>query len=434
MTLSSKQQTKHNTTQKLALKRLRRRFILLATSIVTLSLLLAFALHLLIYWQQQSRIAYQTLELALAKDTISRRVIPDWPGTKGQEQRLHLPTLIVSVNPDHSLGIVKNENFSFESVNSLTNLVNTVLDNNRDRGLLWKWRLRFLRTKEASGALQLGFLDMSNELSALATQAKSYLLVILIVVIIFPMIAYLLSQRMLRPIIVGWQKQRDFVEMVSHELKTPLSVISADLDVVQQSPLSTIKDNSKWLDGIRQELRVMNTMLNQMLDLARLEDQPRISEKEVVDLTKLADDVVSDLESLAFEHGKPIAYTYDTNHQIRANSAEIRQLILILLDNALKFGDKRQMINLDIRRELLEGQEAITLTVSNRGEAIPAKERDLIFQRFYRGSQHRQKGIVGSGLGLAIAKAITDRNLAEINVYSDDNMTKFQVVFPYHEI
>ena len=230
--------------------------------------------------------------------------------------------------------------------------------------------------------------------------------------------------RNLAPIEEALIKQKELVANASHELKTPLTIINTNLEILNLSSDEFSDEQKKWLAGIGTQVNRMSAMINEMLLLARLE---AMREKDFIklNLSEIAESVVLETEALAYE--KRIEMTSDIapNIHITARHADIEKLAYILIENALKYTEPEGKINVTLTTE----KHKAILKVRNTGEGIPREMMPKLFDRFYRCDEaHTESG--SFGLGLSIAKAITDANNGTIGVDSKEgSYTEFLAVF-----
>ena len=227
-----------------------------------------------------------------------------------------------------------------------------------------------------------------------------------------------LTTWLIKPVKESFDKQKQFIADASHELKTPLSVIVASSEAIDID-----EKNSKWLKNIEYETNRMNLLISKLLSLAKSEQRKKV---RLVNnnLSKIVE-----LSLLTFEgraHEKDIKFNYDIEDNIfmLMDEDSIKELVEILLDNAIKHSKKKGTINLSLKKD---GQ--IILLVENEGEAIPKGEEEKIFERFYRVDKARSRKDNRYGLGLAIAKNIVLLHKGKIKASSMDGTTTFQVTF-----
>ena len=233
--------------------------------------------------------------------------------------------------------------------------------------------------------------------------------------------AFFLIRRMIRPVEEAFLRQRQFVWDASHELKTPLAVISANAQVLQDE----IGENES-LGYIRGETQRAAALVGNLLTLARM-DQGNVQAKlSSFDLSRAAEGAVLPFESTAYEAGRRMETEFPENVMAVGDEAMTRQLLLILMDNALKYGDDREPICVRVIR----GQKQHTLEVSNSGETLAPEVLQHIFDRFYRGDAAHSREKDGTGLGLAIAKSIVEAQNGSIHAESQNQRTTFRVTLP----
>lgn len=211
-----------------------------------------------------------------------------------------------------------------------------------------------------------------------------------------------------RPVQDAFEKQKRFISDAGHELKTPISVIAANADVLQ----SEIGEN-RWLACIQTENRRMEALVKSLLSLSRLEQQARPAHLPV-DLSSAVVGVALAFESAAYEAGKTVDMRVEDGIWCLGDVEKLKQVTAILLDNAIKYASSGGHITLS----LAKSRGKCALRVHNGGVCIPKEEQKHVFERFYRADASRSRQSGGSGLGLAIAKAIVDEHKGKIAVES----------------
>lgn len=234
-------------------------------------------------------------------------------------------------------------------------------------------------------------------------------------------ISLFLSRLIVKPVEESFNKQKQFISDASHELKTPLSVISVNADVLENE----IGPN-KWLSYIKSESARMNGLVNQLLSIARMDDAKRTLNMTNFDLSKAIYQILLPFESTAFEQEK--VYTYDIEESLIYNGEpeSIKQMAAILIDNAIKHTDKYGKIHVSLKRS---PSTKLTFEVYNTGKGIDPAENEKIFERFYCSDYSRSRESGGYGLGLSIAKSIVEAHHGRISVQSKPgNWARFTVI------
>lgn len=236
--------------------------------------------------------------------------------------------------------------------------------------------------------------------------------------------AYIISKKIslwiVRPIEDAFNKQKQFISDASHELKTPLAVICANADILESEV-----GKSKWLNYIQNEVESMDKLVNNLLCLAKMEKENQNNEIIVFNMSKTVLGATMVFESLAYEQGIELLDDIDDNLNIRGNSEEIKQLLFILIDNAIKHTKKNGQIIVSLKKN----KNNIILKVKNMGDPIPKNEEEKIFERFYRRDESRNRDSKRYGLGLAIGKSIVEKHNGKIKVSWEDGFTIFTIIF-----
>lgn len=223
--------------------------------------------------------------------------------------------------------------------------------------------------------------------------------------------------RIVAPLEESYRKQRQFISDAGHELKTPVSVIGANAEL-----LSRELGENRWLQNIQWENQRMGLLVGQLLELSRTENiRIRI---EHVDLSRLVAGETLAFESVAFEKGLTLQSSITSGIAAEGNSAQLRQLTAIVLDNAIRYSSGQVRVTLTRDRGTAE------LSVINSGEPIPVEHRERIFERFYRVDPARGGEEKHYGLGLAIAKAIVNNHHGQIGVSCGDGLVEFRIRLP----
>ncbi len=244
---------------------------------------------------------------------------------------------------------------------------------------------------------------------------------------IFAIVAgYFLAGRALVPIQKSWESQQQFVSDASHELRTPLAVIQSRTDLLFQEPDATIQDKAIDISVISKETRRLNKLVTNLLTLARNDsNQMEISKQEFA-LDILIQEVIDQYADIAEFQGKRI-YT-ETNSPIKliADKERIHQLLVILVDNSMKFTGEGGAIAINA----IAKSHTVELEVKDNGIGIPKQDIPKIFNRFYQVEQSRTD-MEGTGLGLSIAKWIIEKHSGTIKVDSElEKGTRFEITFP----
>lgn len=255
-------------------------------------------------------------------------------------------------------------------------------------------------------------IDISKDIGMMKNLLISSLIIILLSIVFVSVFTYFLSKWAIRPVQTAFENQQRFISDASHELKTPLTVISANADVLE----SEIGEN-KWLSNIKTQSVIMNELVHDLLNLAKLDetrDDMLVSE---FDLSSVVLSKALEFECTAFEQGKTFEQNIADSITYKGNEDSIKHLVTILIDNAIRHSDDKGII----RVSLATIENRPIFQVFNTGNGIKNSEKDKIFNRFYRSDESRSRVTGGYGLGLAIAKSITDAHNGTISVDGEEN-------------
>ncbi len=259
--------------------------------------------------------------------------------------------------------------------------------------------------------------------SSIQNSLYNYLLISLSLFVLLEAIVYLVSTVLtnwiIKPVISSFEKQKEFIADASHELKTPLSVIIASSEVLEDNP-----NEVKWLNNIKSEANRMNILIKNLLVLATFEKKETYILKED-NLSKVVELAVLTFDAKAYESDIKLESNIDENIKFNFDSYSINELVEILLDNALKHADKKSTIVVSLK----EQGNNILLSVTDTGDVIPKGEEEKIFERFYRLDKSRSRKENRYGLGLAIAKNIVLNHNGKISAESVGKVTTFKVLF-----
>lgn len=289
----------------------------------------------------------------------------------------------------------------------------------KESGIIGKYIYKVRNLKENSKYIIL----MENENAIL--HIKVILIFSVIVSILSLIIIYILSKKVskiiVQPVEETFERQKQFISDASHELKTPLAVIEANADVLENEI-----GNNKWIKYIQNEIQSMNKLINELLLLAKLENIDNLKEYKQFDLSKEIEIIFSMFESIAYEKSIKLNTRIQPNINMYGDKEDIKHIVSTLIDNAIKHTEPEK----DVTIELFKEKNEIIIQVKNTGEQIPEEEREKIFERFYRVDKSRNRNEKRYGLGLAIAKSITLKYKGKIEVFCVDGVTNFKVTIP----
>jgi len=284
-----------------------------------------------------------------------------------------------------------------------------------ERGWIYNYRYKVFSTEKGYGVVLVDG-SMNRSMLMQSTMIAGFVLLgcaALVLTLIF-----LLSKKAVKPIAESYEKQKQFVTDANHELKTPLTLILANLDIAEAE-----LGKNEWLDDIRSEGHRMTELVNQLVSLSRMDEEGHQMNVTVVSLGLLVANTVSEFEPLAKDRGKNLVATVESEITCIGDEALLRRLVGILLDNAIKYCDNGGEISVTLHRG-----KKVVLTIENTYASVGEIELSRLFDRFYRADSAR-KFIGGYGIGLSLAKAIVENHKGEITTYKkDESHIGFKVV------
>lgn len=402
--------------------RLRRKFIRICMlSFAAVFLILFIAIYLVTEVQTSAR-------LDTLADLVSENdgIFPDFeqfgleegqilpPEGVNQESPFTTRFFTVRFDGDGELASVDIRAIASVSGEEAQEYASAVLEKGAERGWVENFRYKVYNTPEGTAVVFINGTD-TRELNQrfLLTASSVFVagsLVVLLLVI-------LISKHAVKPAMESYQKQRQFVTDANHELKTPLTLIRTNLDIMESE-----NGPNEWLSDIREETGIMTELVNRLVQLSRMDEDQSTLEMTRFSLSEAVSETAAAFDGTARERDMTLTLDVPPGVCCTGDEASIRQLLSILLDNAVKYCDRGGTIRVG-----LSGGRHPVLTVDNSYAAVDSVELGRLFDRFYRADKARTYGS-GFGIGLSIAKAIVEKHRGEITVSSlDGNAIRFRV-------
>ena len=354
-------------------------------------------------------------------DTIKPPVKPFQNGNKpqfdSQSPMFKLSTFYtVAVSNEGEVIEIKNESPTVHTDDELKNLAISVIKGRKILGR--KENLAFYKT-ETKEYILVTFKD-NTVINEGAMMLFRYTLIFGgLALLLFFFLSVFLAKRIVDPLEENDKKQKQFISDAGHELKTPVSVVNANAELLSRE----IGDN-KWLLNIQYENERMGALVTQLLDLARAENVTDQTER--IDFSRLVRGEMLPFESVAFEKWLLLNSDIHDGIEVLGDSTKLKQVVSILLDNAIRHSSEKGEVRLVLKKE----HDTAKLSVINKGDEIPKEQRQKIFERFYRVDTARNSEQNHYGLGLAIAKAIITSHKGKIDVLCYNGLVEFKVEIP----
>lgn len=393
--------------------------VFLIFTITLLSLTVAFNLQKYIEKKNNIIASMESVSGNTKKEpNMNSDVPPPKDYEKGNIKFLDSIIYTVLIDEDNNIKEVINHSNNDIDSNDIKQKAKTIL-NTKDLKTTYTG---FLYLSDYSYHYEIGdsliILDNKNVKQQLLYSLYISLFIFTILEILAFLISKLITDWITIPVRNTFDKQKQFIADASHELKTPLSVILASSEALEEDPKET-----KWIKNIQNEANRMNTLITDLLNLAASEKKELFDIKEN-NLSKVVELSVLTFEGKAYEKKIKLEYNIEENIITKFDENNIRQLVEILLDNAIEHSKKENTVYLSLC--ITDGH--IKLEVTNEGSEIPKGEEEKIFERFYRVDKSRNRKTSRYGLGLAIAKNIVLNHNGEITASSKDNATTFKVL------
>ena len=322
----------------------------------------------------------------------------------------------VAVSYDGKILETKNEPPTIHSDSDLEELAKDIIKSDKTGGT--QNNLAYYKT-DKNGYTLVVFKDNTVINEGAMTLFRYTLIFGGVALVVFFFMSVFLARKIVNPLEESYQKQKQFISDAGHELKTPVSVVSANVELLCRE----IGDN-QWLQNIQYENERMGILVGQLLELARTENVT--PQMEHINFSRLVDGEALPFESVAFEKGLVLNTNITGNIGVVGNSTGLKQIVSILLDNAIRHSKGGSEVWLTLTKE----HGFAKLSIINQGDEIPEEQRAKIFERFYRVDTARNSEDKHYGLGLAIAKAITVSHSGHIAVECFDGFVEFRVLIP----
>ncbi len=398
------------------LKRLRLKFVIINMTIVSAMLCVIFGL---LY--HFTRVDLEQENLAMMRAIASFPAI-DRPGRPDQPpEQVRLPYFTLQIGADGAVSAFGGGYYDLSDTAFLQTLADEVRRSPGDTGVLEEYNLRFCRVGTPMG-VRLVFSDISSERSTLDSLVRTCLFIGALSFLAFLGLSLLLARWAVKPVELAWRQQRQFVADASHELKTPLAVITTNAELLQNG------EQAGPAGHILSTAQQMRALVEGLLDLARADGGTEAAPMAQVDLSALVEEAVLPFEPVFFERELTLTTHIQPGLTVWGQDGQLRQAVDILLDNARKYALPPSAVYLHLVRA---GHNRCLLTVDNRAHPLSPEELENIFKRFYRTDSARSRD--GSfGLGLAIARQIVSAHRGRIWAESREERVRFCVELPLH--
>lgn len=389
------------------LKKLKLKFILNNMLLVSIVLLTVFSsLCLLNYVREENKIGNALDEnIKAAKLTA----LPTVPITPNENERNYEVSLTTLVGESGEIVTYIGEGLSGDD---LSEAISQAFSSEYERGTMYSLNLSFKKEKVMNGTL-ISFVsreELNTRMSEVITQALAASIVSLL---LFLYISKRLADISIAPVEEAWKQQKQFLADASHDLKTPITVILANNNIVSAHKDSTVGSQMKWIESTSEEAERMRDLVNKMLELAKSEAMNEDLKFGEINVSDAVENAILQFEVVAFERNVSIDSGVQPDIIVKTNRATLSKVLEILFDNAIKYSNEGSKISV----ALYQSSKKVYFTINNTGEYINKEDLPHIFERFYRANKERSVG--GHGLGLSLAKKKCDLLGIKISVESN---------------
>lgn len=299
-----------------------------------------------------------------------------------------------------------------------TRLAVQAVNSGKTRGFLSNYR--YFCSPEGN-MIRIVFLDCGRKMDSFQTFLVSSILMALAGYMLFFFVIAYFSDRILRPVAESYEKQKRFITDAGHEIKTPLTIINADADVLEMD-----LGENEWLADIQKQTQRLTALTNDLVYLSRMEEDSEDIPMIEFPFSDVVAETAASFQALAQTQNKQLTCSIEPLLSITGNEKSIRQLISILMDNAVKYTPEGGSISLRVQRQ----NHQLCLTVRNTTlESIPEEKLKLLFERFYRMDSSRSTKTGGYGIGLSIASAIVSAHGGRIRATAPEGPSLQITVF-----
>ena len=403
------------------IRKLRWKFLSIMMAIFTILLITVFVM---LYYSTKLNYRQRSIE------TLHTAVMENFPNDNSlipPPRREETPMFVADKKDDGTITVIKNRLSDMED-SQAEELISLTEGQTAASGTLKDQQLRYLYDRKPPGNVtRYVFMDISAETDALSSQITHSLIIGAGALAAFFLFSFFLSKWMVKPVEEAWKRQRQFVADASHELKTPLTIISSNIGLLSQTQAASDPKNSRRIGCIQAETVRMKQLVESLLTLARHDSDGITAGHLPLDFSFIVESCVMTMEPVAFDMKRSLSAEVEKGIQVKGDEKRLRQLVDILLDNACKYSSENSQITVRLKR--IPSKE-VCLLVSNEGTPLTKEEIKNIFLRFYRGDPARSS-VPGYGLGLSIAKSIAEEHRGKIEACSDGSgRNHFTVTLP----
>lgn len=398
------------------LRKLKIKFVSIIMFIITVMFL---AILTFVMYSTQKNLERQSIQMM---QSLEFRPMQQMPVNPPEEipDHIRLPFFTITIQTDGEIEASGSEYYDLTDKEFLNTLIESVSRQDEPTGVLPDYHLRYLKT-ERNHLQKIIFSDMTSEKVMLKSLLRNSLLIGLIGYILFFGISLILAEWVTKPVRKAWNEQKQFIADASHELKTPLTVIMTNAEMLEDSRYHD-SEKRNFTKNILSMSKRMRGLVEDLLELARIDNGTELTSVETLDYSRLLTDSILPFEPLFYEKDLKIISNIEPGIQVQGDKIKLEQVINILLDNAMKYSDADFPVMITLHSH---GAHCV-VSVSGRGKSLSKSECKKIFERFYRVNTARND-TQSYGLGLSIADSIIKEHHGKIWAESEKGQNTFYV-------
>ncbi len=323
---------------------------------------------------------------------------------------------VVDFDSEGNVVFVNADNVAAVDIATAMKYATELYDENKANGFYGNYRYGICRTR--FNTTRYVFVDCTSELDSFNHVLIASTITGAVGLLIIFLLILLLSGKIMKPVAESYYKQKRFITDAGHEIKTPLTIIGADTDIIEMQ-----NGQSEWTTGIKTEVARLTSLTEKLIMLAKMDEGSQIIMTDF-SLSDAVEETARSFSAVALSRGRMLNLSIEHSVTYHGNEELIRRLTSILIDNAIKYSDEDSEITVSLTQS--GGKR---LVVKNINEAFSAKDVDRIFDRFYRGDSSRSSETAGHGIGLALAKSIIAAHKGKITAKKTEDFVIFTVNF-----
>lgn len=323
-------------------------------------------------------------------------------------------SLEMSVNVSHIAAVSEEEAKEFTE---------ELIEKEKISGYYGRYRYRKAETEDGKNIYI--YLDCLNDLQSIQNFAVNSLLVGGIFLVLVLILVSVFSKRAIRPVVESMEKQKQFITDAGHEIKTPIAIILANTEVIEMC-----EGESEWTRSIKNQVSRLTELVGSLLMLSKMDETRQQIEMGEVKFGKLIKEISDSFHTMLVQKNQKLELMVEEKLSVYGNEKEIRQLGIILMDNAVKYTPDGGKMRISLKRK----EKMAVLDFYNECESLPQGDLNRLFDRFYRADSSRSRESGGYGIGLSVAKAVVKNHKGKINVKAQEKGILFTVKIPVREI